>query len=250
MKEITAVIIDDERSNREFISVILGDFCPEVKVIGQADGVVSGLDLLRQTDPDILFLDIKMPDGDGFQLLEKLENPRFQLIFITAYDKYAIRSFKYSAVDYLLKPIDPEDMIRAVTRAKGRLGKGESGIELKVLMENLRVQDTSPRKIIVPDQNGFVVIRQDEVIRVEADGNYSTIKLSSGNEVVASKPIKYFEEMLEDSQFVRIHNSHLVNINHIVKYIKGRGGIAITSDGAEIEVSRRKKDDFLRALGN
>lgn len=249
MKEINAVIIDDERSNREFISVILADFCPEVKVIGEADGVASGLDLLKQTDPDILFLDIKMPDGDGFQLLEKLENPKFQLVFITAYDKYAIRSFKYSAVDYLLKPIDPDDMVRAVSRAKDRLAKGGTDINLRMLMENLRVQDTSPRKIIVPDQNGFVVIRQDEIIRIEADGNYSTIKLSSGGDVVASKPIKYFEEMLEDNDFVRIHNSHLVNVNHIVKYIKGRGGIAITSDGAELEVSRRKKDDFLRALG-
>lgn len=250
MKEITAVIIDDERSNREFISVILADFCPEVEVIGQADGVASGLELLGKTDPDILFLDIKMPDGDGFQLLEKLENPRFQLVFITAYDKYAIRSFKYSAVDYLLKPIDPEDMIRAVLRAKERLERGGDDLNMKLLIENLRLQNTGHRKIIVPDQNGFVVIRQDEVIRVEADGNYSTIKLSNANDVVASKPIKYFEELLDSNHFVRIHNSHLVNLSHIVRYVRGRGGIAITSDGAELEVSRRKKDDFLRALGN
>ena len=249
-QEFTAVIVDDERSNREFISVILADFCPEVKVIGQADGVATGVELLGKINPDILFLDIKMPDGDGFQLLENLESPNFQLIFITASDQYAIRSFKYSAVDYLLKPIDPEDMVRAVGRARERLEKGGLNMKLKVLMDNLKVVDTGPRKIIVPDQNGFVVVRQDEVIRVEADGNYSTIKLSTGNDIVASKPIKYFEELLEDSQFVRIHNSHLVNVNHIVKYIKGRGGIAITSDGAELEVSRRKKDDFLRRIGN
>jgi two-component system LytT family response regulator len=116
-------------------------------------------------------------------------------------------------------------------------------------MENLRQPEVGPRKIIVPDQNGFVVVRQDEVVRIEADGNYSCIKLTNGHEIVASKPIKHFEEMLEAQQFVRIHNSHLVNVNHIVKYIKGRGGIAITSDGAELEVSRRKKDEFLKRLG-
>ncbi|MEM0997540.1 MAG: LytTR family DNA-binding domain-containing protein [Bacteroidota bacterium] len=248
MSEFTALIVDDERSNREFLTVILEDFCPEIRVVGQADSVKMGLEQLEEHDPDILFLDVKMPNGDGFQLLEQVEKPRFQLIFTTAYDQYAIRSFKYSAVDYLLKPVDPEDMVRAVNRAKERLSKGELNVQLEALLENLRQQGSGPRKLIVPDQHGFVVIRVEEVIRVEAEGNYSTIVLTSRKEILASKPIKYFEKLLEGKEFARIHNKYLVNLDHVVKYLRRRRPVVVTSDGMELEVSRRKKEEFLKRL--
>lgn len=250
MKQVSALIIDDERSNREFLSVVLADFCPSVQVVAEADSMDSGLEMIRKHDPDILFLDIQMPNGDGFELLSKVDSPRFQLIFVTAYDKYAIRSFKHSAIDYLLKPIDPEDLVGAVDRAQARIQNQEVTFNLQTLVNNLRNNDPNNQKLIVKDRKGLVVIRLDDVVRCEADGNYSVFHLTTGAKVTAAKSIKHFEEILENKQFVRIHNSHLVNMNHIVKYIRGRGGIVITSDDAELEVSRGKRDHFLRRLEN
>lgn len=248
MNKINALIIDDERSNREFLAVVLADFCPQVNVVGEAEDVQSGIEMIRKHDPELVFLDIQMPNGTGFDLLEQFVPPRFQVIFVTAYDKYAIRSFKHSAVDYLLKPIDPEDLVKAVERAQQRTMQQEMTQNLQNLAHNLRNNDPSNRKLIVKDRQGLVVIRLDDVVRCEADGNYSVFRLTDGSKVTAAKPIKHFEEILEEKLFARIHNSHLVNLNHIVKYIKGRGGIVITSDGAELEVSRSKRDEFLRRL--
>jgi two-component system LytT family response regulator len=249
MSKYTALIVDDESGNRGLLKMLLEDHCPDVEVVGEADGVNSGYDLVEDLDPDILFLDIKMPDGDGFQLLEKYNEPRFQLIFVTAYDQYAIRSFKYSAVDYLLKPIDYEDLIQAVSRARERIDKGIFGHKIRALIENIRQQELGPKKLMVPDQQGFEVLQTQNVIRIEAEGNYSSIKLVSKKEILASKAIKFFEELLKDDSFYRIHNSHIVNTNHVVKYVRGRGGYVIMSDGAELEVSRRRREGFFRKMG-
>ncbi|MEM7035706.1 MAG: LytTR family DNA-binding domain-containing protein [Bacteroidota bacterium] len=245
---ITAIIVDDERSNRAFLTTMLVDFCPQVQVVAEADGPAPALEAIQAHDPDLLFLDIEMPTGDAFQLLEQVEDPRFQLIFTTAYDQYAIKAFKFSALDYLLKPIDPDDLVKAVQLAETRIKKSARNANLQVLIDNLSQKDNAPRRIMVPDQSGFVMVRIAEIVRLEAERNYTTFFLDDGKQVVASKSIGHYEELLEGHGFARIHNSHLVNLQKIQKYIKGRGGFVVTTDGAELEVSRRKKDEFLKKL--
>lgn len=248
MEKLRTILIDDEKSNREFLQVLLADHCPDVELVGTADGVESGLELIQEVQPDLVFLDIQMPTGTGFDLLEQVKEADFEVVFVTAYDQYAIRAFRYSAVDYLLKPLDPDDLVLAVQRATRARLQEHGNDRLSGLLDNLKNLTGLPGKLIVPDQSGFEVLELEEIIRAEAERNYTTFVLVSGRKVVSSKPIGHYEEMLQDRSFVRIHNSHLVNLRHLQRYTKGRGGLVVMSDGEELEVSRRKRDDFLKRI--
>lgn len=247
---IKAVIIDDESSNRELLRIMLRDFCPEILLVGEADSLESGKKIISEQNPALVFLDIEMPSGSGFDLLRKIPNRNFDVIFITAYNQYGLLAFKFSATDYILKPIDPNELSSAVEKAITKQAEKNDPIDhLLVLLENIGKQGEPPKKIMIPDQNGFVLAEMKEIIRFTTEGSYTVVNLLGGKKIITSRALGVFEEMVAQHHFFRIHHSHLINLNFVEKYNKGRGGFVVMVDGAELEVSRRKKDDFLAKLG-
>ncbi len=242
---IKAVIIDDEAEGRNVVSNVLKNYCPEVEILGEADSVASGFNLIKKTSPNLVFLDVQMPDGTGFNLLEQFDEIAFQVVFVTAYEQYAIRAFKYSAIDYILKPIDPQLLIEAVEKA-GRFtpAKSQAAERVVSLLENSK----NISKIALPTQNGYRFVKVQDIVRCESDNNYTLFYLQSNEHFIVTRTLKDYEELLKNESFVRVHQSHLINLNYVEQYIKGDGGTAIMSDGSEIEVSRRKKELFLMRI--
>ncbi len=246
---IRAIIIDDERIGRETLESLLSDCCPDVAVVAQADSIEAGRAAITKHDPDLVFLDIEMPFGNGFELLEALPGARFEVIFTTAYDQYAIRAIRFSALDYLLKPIDRDELIAAVAKARKRLsGSRVLNQNLEVLLENLRHTASEHNKIALPTDDGLILVQVTQIIRCEADGNYTRFYLAGGEAMLVSKTLKEFETLLAEMNFLRIHHSHLVNVSHVRKYVRGEGGLVVMSDSTSVPVSRRKKDELIRRL--
>jgi two-component system LytT family response regulator len=240
---IKAVIIDDEKKSREALALLIERYCPNVNIVAQADGYISGMDVIKSNKPDLVFLDIQMPDGSGFKLLEDIGNINFEVIFTTAYDQYAIKAIKYSALDYLLKPILPDDLISAVEKAGKKQNGDDASANINFLIENFKNQNTDFKKIVLASIKGSYMVEVKNIIRCESDDYFTTFYLTNGEEVLVSKTIKAIEELLEDYNFLRLHRSHLVNIIHIKSYNKRvDGGTVIMKDGTEIPISRRKKD--------
>jgi two-component system LytT family response regulator len=242
---IRSVIIDDEPESRTAVSNILTNYCEDVEILGEAGDVASGIQLIRQTQPDVVFLDIQMPDGTGFKLLESFDDIQFQVIFITAFDQYAIKAIKFSAIDYILKPVDPQQIIKAVQKLrKMSPEKNQYSERIGMLLENKQ----KVTKIALPTQNGYRLVRIGDIIRCEADNNYTNFYLRTTEKFLVTRTLKDYELMLDHDSFMRVHQSHLINLNFVEQYIKGDGGIAIMSDGSEVEISRRKKDTFLNHI--
>jgi len=242
---IKAIIIDDEYESRNTIHNILKNFCPNVKVIGQAENVSQGVSIINDHPPNILFLDIQMPDGNGFDLLEKLPLVNFKVVFVTAFDEYALKAIKFSALDYILKPIDPQQILDAVNKFES----SESEIQhLTSKISTLLRNKNGFERIALPTFEGFKFIDIKDIIRCESDSNYTTIYLNTGEKVLVTRTLKEYEEILSDMDFIRIHQSHLINIRYVDRYIKGDGGNVIMVDGSNVEVSRRKKEEFLIKL--
>jgi two-component system LytT family response regulator len=246
MKPLHALIIDDEEDARVNLRVLMETFCPEVQIVGEADSMVSGYRLLKSTPTDILFLDIQMQDGTGFDLLDKIANPKFKLIFTTAFDDFALKAFRYSAVDYLLKPIDPDDLIRVVERLQSEQVQSTSKGQLNQLSQS--IQSQTFEKIALPSGEGLVFLNLTEIINLESEGNYTTFFTTNQGKVVISQTLKEFEKVLPKDQFFRTHQSHLINVRFVKKFLKEDGGYALLENGKKIPVSRRKKDDFLTML--
>lgn len=248
--KLKAIIVDDEPSNREILQFLLNENCPDVVVAGTADSVAAATELIEAEDPDLVLLDIEMPTGNGFQLLEKYPRARFQVIFTTAYDHYAIRAIRYSALDYLLKPIDPDELKDAVNKAIENAGHSDHNKTIQALLDNLKVNNQHyPTKLIVSDKDGMEVLNIPDLLRCEADGNYSFFTTKDKRRILSSKPLGFYEPLLEKHNFVRIHQSTMVNLDFVTRYVRGRGGYLIMSDGKELEVSRGKKDELMLRLG-
>jgi two-component system, LytTR family, response regulator len=245
---IRTVIVDDEIDSLRVLRKLLDAFCPKVEVIGTADGVETALGLIRDTNPDLLLLDIEMSQGNAFDLLNQLQPAVFQVIFVTAFDNYAIRAFKYSAVDYLLKPVDIDDLRDAVNRVQERPIQQDLTQQMRALLSNLGVLHQPQQKMAIPTMTGLQFVPLQDIIRFEAKGNYTTVFLSNANPVLATKTIKDYEEALPESIFYRIHNSHIINLSKIREYQKGRGGTVVMEDGTVIEVATRRREDFLGRL--
>lgn len=243
---IKAVIVDDESKARNALKNLLDQHCPEILVIGEGDCVNAGAEIIRDLSPDIVFLDVQMPDGTGFDLLEKFTDIKFKIIFASAFDKFAIQAFKFSALDYLLKPVEPEKLIEACAKLKDEDRFSEINKKLEVLMSN----KNSFEKVALPTMDGILLIRINEILRCESDNNYTNIFLQSGKKIVVSKTLKEYDEMLTPFSFFRIHKSHLINLAYLNRYKKGEGGYVEMEDGTELEVSRRRKDEFMKALQN
>ena len=242
---IRAIIIDDEEESRNTISNILSKYCDNVSITGQAENVRGGLDLINKEKPDVVFLDIRMPDGTGFDLLEKVHEISFRVIFVTAHDQYALRAIKVSALDYILKPVDPQQLIDAVEKIKEPPNDMETIThKINTLLRN----KNGFERITLPTFEGFKFINIKDIIRCEADNNYTFFYLNSGEKILVTKTLKEYDETLSGVDFIRVHQSHLVNTKFIDRYIKGDGGSLVMADGSEVEVSRRRKEEFLRRM--
>jgi two-component system, LytTR family, response regulator len=248
---LTAIIIDDEESARQTLGGLIRKYIHDVEVIAEAESVKSGVEVLQKNKADIVFLDIRMSSGTSFDILQKLNEINFEIIFTTAYDAYALKAIKFSALDYLLKPINPLELSAAVEKV--RKGKAErpdqSSLQnLRLLSEHRNKPVQEFRKIALPSPKGYTITELHEIIRCEGYKNYTTFYLTSQTRVVVSKTLKEFEEMLEGHGFVRIFQSHLVNLGHVRRYQKGRGGMVEMSDGSALPVSREKKNNLLEKL--
>jgi two-component system, LytTR family, response regulator len=238
---IRTLIVDDEDIARQSLTTLLKPY-QEVEIVAEASGVAAAKQMISLHHPDLVFLDVQLTDGTGFDLLAGLSEIRFRVIFVSAYDHYAINAFKFSAIDYLLKPLSPADLAQAMERI---LNSGHNQpARLKVLLGNR----SGVEKIALPSSDEIVFVKIQEIIRCESDNNYTFFYLRSGERVLVSRTLKEFEELLEPFGFFRVHKSHLVNLQYIRKYKKGEGGMVTMDDGSQIEVSRRRKEDFLKAL--
>jgi two-component system LytT family response regulator len=245
MTHIRALIVDDEVNNRENLRSALETYCPEVKVVGEADSAITAMDRIKELSPELVFLDIAMPMGSGFDLLESLPEIHFEIIFVTAYDQYAIRAIKFAAVDYLLKPIDALELKKAVERVQSKRRQQNQQGQLKALLHNLQQQE---KKIALPQSDHIEFVPVHSIIRCQGDRNYTHFFLKDGRELLVSRTLKEYVELLDDQSFYRVHQSHLVNLHCIQKYRKRDGGLLVTTDGAKIPVARARKDGLLERL--
>jgi two-component system LytT family response regulator len=244
---MNAIIIDDELKAIKSIEYIVKEYCKNLTIVGTASSAEEGIKLIAETNPDIVFLDIEMPRGSGFDMLEKIPDRKFDVIFVTAYNQYAIKAIKFSAVDYILKPIDIYEFITAVNKV---IENRKNGVKIddkyKVLLENLNAH--KPTKLAIATSDGTDYLNIDEIIRIEADRSYSMIYLTNKKRIMVSKSLIEYEDMLLDNDFFRVHKSFLVNLHHVVKHIKHDGGYAEMIDGSQIMISRRKKEEFVIAM--
>jgi two-component system LytT family response regulator len=242
---IRAIIIDDEQEGRNILVNMLGSFCKNVEIVDMAEDVKSGVLAIERQKPDLVFLDIHMPDGTGFDLLEQLPEINFKVVFVTAFDQYALKAIKFSALDYILKPAEPQQLINAVEKLKEQ--PSDFGMISKQISTLFRNKNGFER-ITLPTFEGLRFIVLKDIIRCEADNNYTNFFLSSGEKVLVTRTLKEYDETLSGLDFIRVHQSHLVNSKYIDRYIKGDGGTIIMTDGSHVEVSRRRKEDFLKKM--
>jgi len=240
---LKAIIVDDEEDARKTLRHFLEKYCPGVKLLGEAYSVQSGVKLLAETKPDFVLLDIQMEDGTGFDLLETVENS-FSVIFTTAYDKYAVKAFKFSAVDYLLKPIDPDELQRAIEKLD--TNENANAVRKSSLLQNARAGTTE--KITVSAAEGYSVLDLSEIVRIESSNNYSQLHKIDGRKITVAKSLKDFEELLPSDRFLRIHQSHLVNLSQIKSFSHENGGRLTLANGANLPVARRRKEELLAVL--
>jgi two-component system, LytTR family, response regulator len=244
---INAIIVDDEPYCCEALSILLGRYCPQVNLAGMYYSGAQAIDPIRDQKPQLLFLDIEMPRMNGFELLEKVKDLDFELIFTTSYDQYAIKAIRHSALDYLLKPIDREELQLSIGKAEQRL-KAPLPQQIDLLFQKLQSPTNLFTKIAIPTMEGLQMVAVDSIIHCLSDSNYTILTLKEKQKVIASKTLKEIEELLEDYSFLRVHHSHVINLNEVCKYIKGEGGYLVMSDGASINVSRSRKEGLLRKL--
>lgn len=245
---IKTLIIEDEQKSRDVLLKIIEKNCPELTVIGTAGNVAEGVEKIKSLKPELVFLDITMPDGSGFDLLEQVQGQKFDLIFATASNSHAIRAFKYSACDYLLKPIDTEELVSAVSRITKRKSDTPDMQNLSFLIQQLKKNDDNFQKITLPTGNAYEIINLKDIIRCEADGSYTYFYLTDKRKLMVSASLKHYEELLPEQDFIRVHHHNLINMNHVIRFLKEDGGYAVMTDGTKIEISRRKKDQFMERL--
>jgi len=247
MKKIRTLVIDDEKNCLIALQALIKRYCPELEIEGIASNVKEAIEQINLIKPDLVFLDIRMPDGEGFNVLQSVSYTGFEVIFTTAHKEYALKAFDFSAIHYLLKPIDYSALINAVAKYK-ESGKGASERQKKL---DLIKQNAASgyKKIILPVSEGFEIYNTADVVRLEADGSYSSIFIKDCKKpIVVSNAIGHYEELLGDLYFVRVHKKHLINLNFVVKFVRSHGGYLLMADGGEISISERKKSEFQQRL--
>lgn len=244
---LSAVIVDDEPYCCEVLSALLLKYCKEVNILAECNSGAAALKAIRELQPNLVFLDVEMPNMNGFDMLQQLPAINFDLIFTTSYDQYALKAIRFSAVDYLLKPIDREELQKAVQKVIQHSQKPLAQ-QLEILLQQVRHPVTAINKIAMPTMEGLQMIPVEDIVSCESNSNYTTIILKNKQKIVVSRTLKEMEEMLEDHSFLRVHHSYLVNLNEVTKYVKGEGGYLVMSDGTNIDVSRSKKERLLKTL--
>ena len=249
MNKIKTLLVDDELRGLTSLERLLQLNCPNVSVVCSCTGANEAKNKIAELQPDLVFLDIAMPGKTGFDLLKELPEINFEIIFVTAHNNYMIQAFHFSAVDYLLKPIEDDLLIEAVKRAGKRITEKTGSGQIETLLHNMQyIEGTQKMKLCIPSLKGFQVIEIQDLIYCEASSNYTNFHFTSRPSICASKPIHEYEAILEECNFVRIHKSFMVNLHHIKEYVRGAGGAVIMSNGHEIEVSRRKKDILMTKM--
>ena len=242
---IRTVIIDDENKSVLSLKKLLETYCSRVSLVGTAGTVKDAVETIDSCQPDLVFLDVTMPDGDGFDVLENTRFRNFEVIFITASDRFAIKAFEFSAIHYLLKPINPDDLKKAVERFEQIKGFTSLDQKINIIRESLT---NNHKKIILPLSEGLIIKDLDDIIRCEAEDNYTMFFFTNNEKILVSKSLNKFENILSDINFCRIHNKHLVNLKYITKYVKGKSGYVILRDGSSALVSESRRDEFLARL--
>lgn len=243
---LRVIIVEDEKHSRETLKNLLEKFCEGVEVVAMAATVGEALNIIPQEKPDVVFLDIELQSGTGFDILTQLTEINFEVVFTTAFDQYAIKAVKFSSLDYLLKPIDLEELQQAVEKAKRAKDKEEYNQQLKILLQNIK--QSKPSKICLSTAEGFEFINTSKIIYCEAGGSYTTFVLKTGTKLLVSKHLKEFETMLLDNHFMRVHNSYLINLKEVKKYVKSDGGYIVMNNDDIVGISRNKKDEFLNVM--
>lgn len=246
---VHSIIIDDELKSRESLKILLNDFCENVMVMATCQNVSEGIAAITEHKPDVVFLDIQMQRETGFDLLSKIKPVNFEVIFTTAHSEYAIKAFKFSAIDYLLKPIDIEELKNALHKVDKKIN-GSISERLEHLIQNLKPASPQNFKLALPTSDGLIFVKIEDIIYCEASSNYTQIFTADGKKHVISRTLKEYEDLLTDHNFFRIHNSHLINLGAIKKYVRGEGGYVIMINDVSLDVSKRKKEAFLSRLGH
>jgi two-component system LytT family response regulator len=247
---IRSIIIEDEKVSRDVLKRIIEKNFDDVGVIAEADNVKEAIVLIRQLKPDLVFLDIELEDGSGFKVLESFVDINFQVVFVTAHNQFAINAIKWSALDYILKPVIPEDLINVIKKFRKSQTGIENSIKHQAFLENIKDESTESKKIVISTSNEHYMVSPSNIVRCQSDNYYTIIYFDNGEKVMVSKTLKEYESLLQDCGFLRVHNSHLVNISHIKRFAKPDGGYVEMDDNSEVPVSRRKKALVLEAILN
>lgn len=247
---LKTLIIDDEVLAREAIGNMVTLYCPNLELTATADGVASGYEAIKKHNPDLVLLDIKLTDGTGFDLLQMFESINFKFIFITAYEEYAIQAFKFSALDYLLKPIDPNDLIASVEKLNESIHKEDENIKLKAFMANIQGVTPELKKIVLKTAESIHLVNVKDIIRCESSSNYTLFFFTDNTKLLVSKTLKEFDEMLSPYGFFRAHQSHLINLNFLDRYDKAEGGTLILKDKSSIPLAVRKREQLMKIFEN
>jgi two-component system, LytTR family, response regulator len=247
---IKAIVVDDEAASRNVLRSYLEKYCTDVQVVAEADSVSTALTAIGHHAPDVVFLDVEMPHGNGFDLLEQLGTKvNFETVFVTAFDHYALQALNFSAAHYLLKPVSIEELEIAVEKIRQRRDAHTAALRAQVLIENRSITDRRNKKIVLPLLDGFEVVKADDVIVCVANDNFTDFHLVGKPRKMICRTLKFYEELLEGCGFMRVHKSYLVNLEHVVKYTKGKGGELMMADGTSVPVSPQKKDALMEYFG-
>lgn len=248
----TALLIDDDANLRAGMRQLLLRYAPNIKVIGEADSVQTGVDTINQLNPDVLFLDIQLTDGTGFDLLEQLASKNgkitSQVVFITAHEQYAIKAFRFSALDFLLKPVDPEELQKVIGKINDVLSKSDNYAHIDLLLENIRKKVDNFKRIALSTSEGIHLFEISDIIRCESEDNYTKFYIKNNKPILISKTLKEYEELLSEHGFERIHQSHLINLAYLKSYIKKDGGYVVMADNSNLPISQRKKERLQELL--
>ncbi|MEM6965767.1 MAG: LytTR family DNA-binding domain-containing protein [Bacteroidota bacterium] len=248
MKKITAIIVDDEQDSRETLRNYLEKYCPQVLSLAECANIQEAQAAILKHQPQLVFLDIEMPRGNAFDLLEKWGDINFEIIFITAFSQYAVQAFNLSAAHYLLKPVDIEELEKAVENVALRIAEKDQLSHAKILLENMAALNAQNRKLVLPLMEGFEVVRMSEVLYCEAMDNFTCFYFTNGKKATICRNLKFYEKALTNFGFCRVHRSHIINLEYVKRYIKGKGGTVILENGKQIIVSNNKKTELVKRI--